>query len=796
MTIPSFNSSSLGFAFLFWVATGTVFADPDPAMIKRVDPFLSDHCYDCHDDTKTEADLDLTALDFDVDDEEATHLWQRIYERVETGEMPPSKKPAPAKEDKEAFLSHLEKPLLRADERKRNKYGRVNSRRLTRVEYEHTIHDLIGIGLPLVNLLPEDPEVGGFQTVADAQQLSLFHVEAYLQAADLVLSEAFQRLIKGDPEWRIDLNPDLATRHGSGNYRGPEKRNGQLYFWKLYTQFYGRVPPTKVPESGWYKITLKQVKGVNRGPDDAVWGYLRTGAGKTNDPLVDHVALIEATEKPRDLEFTTWMNEGDLVIIRPGESADPLGKGVAKGGNINFKASIDLAKQGTAAIVTSNISLERVLPFGKRWDLRQKLVPGIEFENGKPKISDQKAELTRLIQQFAGRAFRRPVTDQDIAPYLTLSIGLPANTPFFERLSTAYRAILCSPNFLTFVEAPGELDAHAVATRLSYALINSLPDKELTSLADKGELVTSGGLKTQINRLLNDPKGQRFIESFTDQWLDMDEIDFTSPDPRRFRSFDSILQHSMLGETRGFIQHMIKADLGVRQIIQSDFAIANTRLATHYRYPKEIKLIPGQGFQRVKLPEKTRSGLVTQGAVLKVTADGSVTSPIIRGVWVAERILGRHIPPPPPDIPAVEPDIRGAANIRDQIEKHKTDMACASCHLKIDPAGFALEGYDPIGRERSKYGTAKNAAIVDSSGVTPEGSAFDNVWQWKRIYYEQPEFMARAFTTQFLTYATGARPTFGDRPEIEAIVERAAHNDYGMRSLIHACLTSRIFLYK
>ncbi|MEM0968936.1 MAG: DUF1588 domain-containing protein, partial [Verrucomicrobiota bacterium] len=296
----------------------------------------------------------------------------------------------------------------------------------------------------------------------------------------------------------------------------------------------------------------------------------------------------------------------------------------------------------------------------------------------------------------------------------------------------------------------------------------------------------------QVTRLLSHPKRHRFVNSFADQWLNLREIDFTSPDSRRFRTFDAIVQHSMLEETRGFLDEMIKGNLPVTHVIHSEMSVLNERLARFYGF-QDLPIVPGRGMQRVSLPPGAfRGGLVTQGAVLKVTADGTSTSPIVRGAFIGERILGFEIPPPPPNIPAVEPDIRGAVSIRDQLDKHRNDTSCASCHQKIDPPGFALENYDPVGLWRTKYGKAR----IDPSGRTLEGQSFADVREWKDIYRKQPDLLTRNLVRQLLTYGTGAPLRFSDRPEIEEMVRSLKKKNYGMRSIIHSVAGSQTFRRK
>jgi hypothetical protein len=348
-------------------------------------------------------------------------------------------------------------------------------------------------------------------------------------------------------------------------------------------------------------------------------------------------------------------------------------------------------------------------------------------------------------------------------------------------------------------------------------------------LADAGRLKQPGVLAQQVERMLADPKAERFIASFTNQWLKLKEIDFTTPDPRQFRTFDAVLQQSLLMETRAYFTELIRGDLGVSQFVDSDFAFLNGRLAKHYfsdkaRDQKSFKesqrrageqqgetegssspalvsfetimtsLKPGQGLQRISLPAGTpRGGLLAQGAVLKVTADGTKTSPVVRGLFINERILGEHVPPPPPGIPAIEPDIRGATTIREQLDKHRSNASCTVCHHTIDPPGFALENFDPVGGWRTTYGSGPK---VDPSGVTPEGEAFAGLQEWKAIYAKRGSQLARAFATQFLTYATGAPPRFSNDAAIARILANTEKGGFGLRSLMRESALSDVFLWK
>jgi hypothetical protein len=513
------------------------------------------------------------------------------------------------------------------------------------------------------------------------------------------------------------------------------------------------------------------------------------------------------------MTFEAWIEKNHRLELRPNDGTRKNAPTGAKGGNVSF-AGRNLEKQGFPGIAHRGIDIERIYPIANADGLRKKLFGG----NG---LEALKAEnIDKLVNRFATRAFRRPVTEVQSAPYRQIAAkSLQDGDSVLEALRAAYRAILCSPRFLTFIEAPGPLDDHAIASRLSFALWCSMPDQELLDLANQHKLHEPQTLAQQVERLLSHAKAKRFIASFTDQWLKLNQIDFTTPDTRLFRDFDPVVQESMLQETRAYFTELLRRDLSITNLIDSDFTFLNGRLARHYagdnqtmrqsdseKKPKSKTLPvswsdgltvsapkPGDGLQKVTLaPASKRGGLVTQGAILKVTADGTSTSPVVRGVFINERILGNHIPPPPPGIPAIEPDIRGATSIRDQLEKHRNNESCASCHQTIDPPGFALENYDPVGLWRKGYGKDSKGAKIDPSGATPEGATFTELATWQQIYTQQPQRLAHGFATHFLTYATGAPPRFSDETALDDLAKKTTNT----RSIIREVILSDIFRTK
>jgi hypothetical protein len=422
---------------------------------------------------------------------------------------------------------------------------------------------------------------------------------------------------------------------------------------------------------------------------------------------------------------------------------------------------------------------------------------------------EQDAE--KLLRDFLPRAYRRPVNDEEVERHVAfVRQRLAAQITFEEAMRDVVKAALCSPDFLYLHERHGPLSDHAIASRLSYFLWSSMPDAELLRLADAGLLRDPATLRAQTERLFRDAKAARFIADFTDQWLDLRDIDLTSPDKKLYPEFREVLRDAMPAETRAFFRELVEQDLPVRNVVQSDFAMLNQRLAELYG----IEGVNGAAVRRVPLAKDShRGGFLTQAAVLKVTSNGTTTSPVRRGAWLLRKIVGQPPQPPPPNVPAVEPDITGATTIRAQLEQHRADASCASCHAKMDPPGLALENYDVIGgwRERyramekgdkteappgARFATFKLGLPVDGSGTLADGRSFTGFSDMQRHLLENEPQLARNVVSQLLTYATGAAPAFADRAEIERIIASTENSQHGLRSLIHAVVQSPLFLTK
>ena len=417
-----------------------------------------------------------------------------------------------------------------------------------------------------------------------------------------------------------------------------------------------------------------------------------------------------------------------------------------------------------------------------------------------------------ILNRLLPRAFRKQTKPEDVRPYAALvKEALDDGRSFEDAVRLGIKAVLCSPEFL-FLDEPGRetIGDDALASRLSYFLWSSMPDEALFQSARKETLHQPEVLRAHVERMLRDPKAKAFTENFVGQWLDLRDIDFTEPDQNLYPEFDELLKLSMLEETHRFFNEVLSEDLSLLNFIDSDFTFLNERLAGHYG----VKGVVGQAFRKVKLPKNSvRGGVLTQAAVLKVTANGTNTSPVVRGSWVLENILGAAVPPPPSNVPAVEPDIRGATTLREQLAKHRNVPSCAVCHRRIDPPGFALEHFDVIGGFRDRYRTLgkgdrpgfsqhpvtfawvryRLGKPVDATGTTPDGKAFDDVRAFKRILLEQKPRIAAGLTRKLTTYALGRRMGFSDREEGDRVAKRVAAKGYGFRTLIHEIIQSETF---
>ncbi len=792
--------------FFALAALVAFFAVTEPVVAGTLQPptgvsaFLERHCVDCHHGEAAEAGFDVSEMKLEANSPAGDRSWATLLDRVAHGEMPPPDIDQPTNAELARFVTTAGGWLSDAIRARDARIGRVRGRRLTRRELERSLHAVLGIDIPLAEQLPEEDRPGGFTTVADRQTISHHQLGAILAVVDLALDEAFRRALVEHELLRRDLKPAAIVRtNPKARCREPEWRQGKAVVWSGGLIYYGRLPCTTAPADGWYRFRVT-ASGLKLPETGGVWCTVHTGLCVSSAPLLQYVTAFEAGSGPREITFECWLPEGHMLEIRPGDAT--LAKGKFADGQVGVGEG---ESQNLPGLAFDRIVMEQIYRGGNDDAVRRLLFGDMPLEPMKdknrfrPRPPDAKADAERLVRTFARRAFRRPVPDDVVAGYVAIvKEQLDSNESFIDALRAGYRAILCSPRFLYLLEEPGPLDDHALASRLSYFLTGGPPDDTLSARAEARKLRDPAVLRRQADRLLAGDGVHRFVEDFADEWLDLDQINFTEPDQKLYPGFDPIVQAGMLAETRSSLAEAIADNRPVSWLIAADTTWLDSRLARFYDVPD----VTGDTLRRVPVSASThRGGLLAQGAILKVTANGNNTSPVVRGVWIGERILGDEIRPPPGGVPAIEPDIRGTTTIREQLERHRADAACASCHRTIDPPGFALENFDPAGRWREHYlaidrGKRKPGAKIDPSSVLPDGQPFEGFDDFRSLVAGDPERLAKNLAGHLLVYGTGATLSYADREAVTTIAKGAGKQGYGIRSILHGVITSPVFMNK
>jgi len=773
---------------------------------KHVQPLLARYCISCHSGDKPKGKLRLDNLAPNFADAAVRKRWTAVIERLRAGTMPPAGKPRPPKKDVRALTNWLAQRVAAADAAARAAHGRVVLRRLNRIEYENTVNDLLGIQARLKKQLPQDGSADGFDNAAAAHHTSSFLMEKYLEAAETALNMAIANRPK-PPRFvkkRYSIKDSHPVRSTTENvYRF--LKNGEVVCfcsseWHnvWISGFYPR-------DAGRYRFRIS-ASGFQSGDKPVTFRVTTTGSRLTGKSGL--VGYFDAPpEKPTAFEFVRYMEPRTTIAMLP--------YGLAHANTVKKVGAKTWDKPGLAVqyveiegpLNDSWPPASHRLIFGKR---PQKTFGVYNARDRVEVVSDRPLDDARqILKTFARRAFRRTVTDNDVAPFVAIvKSRMAAGIRFEPAMRAALKGVLISPEFLFLRERPGKLDSFALACRLSYFLWSTMPDDELFSLAEKKTLSRPDVLRKQVERMLAHPKAAAFTENFVGQWLGLREIDATEPSHRLYPEFDHLLKVSMIREAELFFDEVLKHDLSLTSFVAADFTMLNGRLAKHYGIPG----VHGWGFRKTKLPANShRGGVLTMAGVLKVTANGTTTSPVMRGAWVLSRILGTPPPPPPDNVSAIDPDIRGATTIREQLAKHRTVASCAVCHRSIDPPGFALESFDVIGGWRENYrvtGSGKTVYVngrrmpyhrgkkVEPSDVLPDGRRFDNIDEFKQLLLRDKPQLAKALTTKLLTYATGRAPQASDRKAVEAIVKTISAKNYGLRSLVHEIVQSELFRNK
>ncbi len=828
-------------------------AEPQ-ALGPEVGDFIQRYCLDCHNDDKEKGDRSFESLLNHLTNPEESYVLEEIVDLLNLGDMPPDEEDVlqPSSAERNEIIDTITAYLLALEESRSP--AETILRRLTRYEYKNTMRDLLGVVPEVMDAtkqFPADQETHGFTNVGARQALSQHQLSLYLRAARTYLDSA---LVFGEEEpqtrsWRF--GPEDFTKDTRGNatikYRVLDETG--KFFDIGHGEPADRRPNAPlnfanegVPASGYYKISIVAEAVGRHNPYDpevleldltsplklGVWHvpekrFLQKSSTEGRH-LVEVFDLLD--NEPSTFETTTWMPEGSIPFINyingPGAAKGILNR-VIKAyhpyAKIPGNADIDRMKEQGIPLPEKQINPETrvyISQFyvGPRVRVYEVKLEGPFFEKWPPAghrsifgdITDaRKVDIPAALTGFASKAFRRPTPRTEMEHHISyVQDRIEAGTSHEEAIKAGMAAILVSPRFLFLdegdLESSPKLDGFELATRLSYALWASMPDDELFDLAASGQLLNQKTLLAQVERLLNDPRASEFSRRFPEAWLRLDKIGTMPPSGSQYPSYYADrLEPAMKKETSLLFSYILDNNLPVTEFIDGSSTFVNDALAQHYGLEGEF----GERFQRVEMPKsKRRSGLLGHASVLTATANGVETSPVVRGVWILENILGTPPSPPPPDVPPIEPDTRGATTIREQLAKHREIETCADCHSKIDPWGFGLEHYDPVGGFRDRYtvfygegriSKQKPGRIVEGSAKLPSGHLLEDERDLKQALVERKDLFARNLVSKLLMYSTGRELTFRDRIEVDEIVERVKENGYGFRDLLSEVFASSIF---
>jgi Protein of unknown function (DUF1592)/Protein of unknown function (DUF1588)/Protein of unknown function (DUF1585)/Protein of unknown function (DUF1595)/Protein of unknown function (DUF1587) len=799
--------------------------------------FLKTYCNDCHGAEKQKGDRRFDELKLPAADLDTLISLDDILEQLHLGEMPPKKSPQPTSEEQEVFLAQMAGALALARETLSSTGGSTVLRRLNRREYVNTIGDLFRLNMAAFDpttKFPRDQTEDHMDNLGDVLQTSGYLLDQYLDAADTIVEKVFAcEEAPQSHEWHFDGEFRFSSKSAE---RRNEYDNRHLLVLECmnsenHTGGYAFINDFEdgVPADGFYEIKVL-VKAANRehSYDPEIFGRdtrepFRLGIvpgdadiGPLELPQPLQPILAEVALKDGDPEWRTmkvWLDAGQtprFVFPNGTEGARRIWFKVAdyhkelwpkfmdEGDKKEGKIGITGAKELTLHVAKfPHIRIDEVKirgPLYEEWPpLSQQSVLGKE-----PFASE---DLRERLQHFADRAYRRPATADEVDRLIAVADHSIAegHTPM-EGLKAALKAALCSPAFLYLSQETqaGDQDqksrpllgAYALASRLSYFLWSTMPDEELIALAENNELTKPEVLLVQTRRLLDDDRSDAFVADFLDSWLNLRNLGGMPPDRREFEEYYSQgLEQAFKTETRLFMCDLIERDASIVNFLDSDYSFLNQALAIHYELDDLGDPTTAHVFRKVSFDTSRRGGLLGMGSVLTITANGIDTSPVTRGVFLLENILGTPPPPPPDDVPAIDPDVRGATTIRDLLAKHRESANCYGCHQKIDPLGFALENFDAIGDWRYRIEEAK----IDASGELPSGEKFEDVGGLKKILVQRKALFSRLLTERLLTYACGRRMEALDEGFIEEIVSGLPDNEYGMRSLIEDVVTSELF---
>lgn len=752
--------------------------DREQAWQNQFAPFFKKHCWDCHGADVQEGDVRLdqyrTAAAVAAD----TATWQRVIQMIRSGAMPPEDAPQPSEAQRHDVVRWLEETIYQLDCSQPVDPGRVTIRRLNRAEYNRTVRDLVGVTFRPADDFPSDDVGGGFDNLADVLNLPPLLMEKYLAAAERIAEEVivtdpsvfvksqfrFREQLRGEGSARYDTERRRWNLTGAGsvgtNFDFP--REGE-YVLRVLAAVQGTDQPIAVELlwDGQPLQTLNMAPGLGGGRLEV----------RVRRPAGQHRVGIRLARP-------------DMVPAQegsgPAERSKDSGESASRGGQVT--------------LVVSQFEVDG--PVDVRWEdypPQHRRLVAVRPEAGRTVRQAAEANLRPLLL----RAFRRPPEDGEVAQFVRLvEQAVEAGDSFEQGMQVALTAVLVSPHFLFRIESdapPPEggrvrwLNDYELATRLSYFLWSSLPDDTLFALAAAGKLRDEAVLAEQVQRMLRDPRSDALVENFVAQWLNLRLLENVTPDPQVFPQFDEALKASMRRETELFAAEIIQRDLSVLEFLQARWSFLDARLARHYG----LADFRGSGFERVEFSDGRHAGVLTQASILTLTSNPGRTSPVKRGKWILENLLGSPPPDPPPDAPDLEATQKNQpdAPLRKQLEIHRQNPVCASCHKVMDQLGFGLENFDAIGRWRDRDGRFP----IDASGELPGGARFEGPQELAGVLLKRRNEFARCLTEKMLTYALGRELVVSDRCVVDKIVDELAMADYRFSRLVTAIVLSDPF---
>ena len=821
-------------------------------------PFLKKYCFECHGAEKQQGDYRFDTLGTDLTNLQTLEIWQGVLDQLNLGEMPPKDRPQPRFDETVKVIQSLTPELRQAYGARKSTGRQAVIRRLNKFELRNTLRDLFYINHPdfaptVVSGLydfngngitahktieptrsfQDDEAEDGFDNIGDALVMSDFLLEMLIGAAEEVIDLATHNEPQKPFEAETFTAP-ICTKTLHGDSLGKYQRDKGDPYDEVFQRWdrYNRIAPDKyiggIRRPAHYRITV-EVSAHN--PHKGAWSnwtvregnLVHQGRTSRDDPFEVglYVQRFEHQRGPRHRRVIRWTLPGDgrkrtfscetwiddpwnawigwengpwfrhnaFHVLLEQWYPEEYAKIDRKQKRFKKKVAETLFRKGYLG-PTLRVHSFRIEPVPSEWPPKSHTAL---YGNGPIEAAD----LQKLFQAFAERAYRRPVVLQEVETFVDLAAQLEADGNSRQvAMRGAYAAMLCSPDFVYLRPKPGKLEDVALASRLSYFLWSSMPDKTLMKLARAGELSDTAELQRQVERMLNDPKAVAFVRHFPQRWLKLYKLGRMEPDKRGPYGHYFRVKDDLVPQVDAFFRDILDHNGPIRDFIDTDYTFLNNRLGELIYKQKVV----GEHLRKVRLADQRRGGILTMPAVMTVTANGVDTSPIVRGVYVLENILGTPPPPPPPDVEPLSPDLRGVKTLKEQLAFHRNQQACNSCHQKIDPMGSALESFDPIGRWRDHYPKvdkkAKQSPPIDTTAILSNGREVNDLIEFKAMLLEREPQVVRCLTEKMLTYATGRLLEVGDRGEVDRIVKDLKEGGNRLRDLIHLVVQSELFLNK